>query len=67
MILEPIRRISRSLVRSLVGAVAVATLLCVGVVSDVNADPASDALARMNELARQPSRPLRLCTPHRST
>ncbi|MGB3354339.1 MAG: peptidoglycan hydrolase RipC [Mycobacterium sp.] len=53
MILEPIRRISRSLVRSLVGAVAVATLLCVAVVSDVNADPASDALARMNELSRQ--------------
>jgi cell wall-associated NlpC family hydrolase len=53
VILEPIRRISRSLVRSLVGAVAVATLLCVAVVSDVNADPASDALARMNERSRQ--------------
>lgn len=53
MVPEPIRRIFRSLVRSLVGAVAVATLLCVAVVSDVNADPASDALARMSELSRQ--------------
>lgn len=53
MVPEPIRRIFGSLVRSLVGAVAVATLLCVAVVSDVNADPASDALARMSELSRQ--------------
>ena len=50
---EPIRRFCRFLARQLIGSLALAAILGVAVVSDVGADPAADALARMNELSRQ--------------
>ena len=53
MSLEPIRRFCRSLGRLLIGSFVVVAVLGVAVVGDVSADPASDALARMNELSRQ--------------
>ena len=53
---EPIQRFCRSLGRSLIGATAIAVLVALAVVGDVSADPAADALARMNELSRQTER-----------
>jgi len=51
--LEPIRRFCRSLSRLLIGSLAMIAFLGAAVVGDVRADPAVDALARMNELSRQ--------------
>jgi cell wall-associated NlpC family hydrolase len=53
---EPIQRFCRSLGRSLIGATAIVVLVALAVVSDVSADPAADALARLNELSRQTER-----------
>ena len=50
---RPPRQVLRALGRPLVSAVAAVTVLAAVVTADVNADPAADALARMNELSRQ--------------
>jgi peptidoglycan DL-endopeptidase CwlO len=51
--LDHAQRISHSLKRRLLGVVAVVTVLGSIVAGNVSADPATDALARLNELSRK--------------